>query len=304
LGLPYHLNIMRQDGAFAFSPEEGEEFRRNGHDFSLHYNFVPSSGFRSGTEFAAADVHEQADAFLAWFGSRPYANVNHWLRWVGWAEPARWMAAVGGMGDGSFVHARMPPLNPVDIFGFPFGTSFPFRFYDDWQHDNEQIRFLEKPITGYEMGYSAEANDYTQLQRLFDITYAQHLQTSLFYHSTTIAGFATCREAIGEVVRLARERRVPVRHMSLTGLVRWWHARLASAIGAVVADERGTRMHVSVRPAEGLVVRLPLGDRRVIAVRCDGAETEAETWRERGQDWLMVPVSEGEHRLEIDLTPA
>ncbi|MHB0876273.1 MAG: hypothetical protein ACYC5O_09550, partial [Anaerolineae bacterium] len=53
LGLPYHLNIMRQDGAFAFSPEEGEEFRRNGHDFSLHYNFVPSSGFRSGTEFAA-----------------------------------------------------------------------------------------------------------------------------------------------------------------------------------------------------------------------------------------------------------
>jgi hypothetical protein len=299
LELPYHLNIMRLNGAFAFSPQEGEEFRANGHDFSLHYNFVPSSGFRCATEFTAADVQEQADAFLEWFGERPYANVNHWLRWVGWAEPARWMAALGGAGDGSFVHARMPPLNPCNMFGFPFGTSFPFRFYDDWEHANAPIAFVEKPITGYEMGYSAEASDFTELRRLVDITYAQHLQTSLFYHSTTIVDYATCRAAIQEFVRLVQQRGLPVKHMSLTTLVRWWLARLASSIGDVTVGDRGLTMSVSVKTPEGLVVRVPLGHRGLGAVRCDGAEVTADIWHERGQAWLMVAVGEGEHRLEV-----
>lgn len=299
LGLPYHLNIMYKDGEFAFTREEADTFTANGHDFSLHYNFVPASGFRSGTDFSAADVREQADAYHEWFGVRPYANVNHWLRWVGWAEPARWMMEVGGRGDGSFVHARMPPLNPVNMFGFPFGTSFPFRFYDDWRRGNEMIEFVEKPITGYELGYNSESTDFTQLHRLLEMTRAQHLLTSLFYHSTIIAGVATARAAIEEVLRYTRDAGMVVKHMSLNGLVRWWLDRLASAIGSVALGSGGMSVSLAVRAPEGVVVRLPLGDRRVTGVSCDGAPATAEVWRERGQAWLMVPVYEGNHRLDI-----
>ena len=299
VGLPYHVNVMYKDGAFALSREEADVIRANGHDFSLHYNFVPDSGFRSGTEFTAADVREQADAFHAHFGVRPYANVNHWLRWVGYAEPARWMAEVGGKGDASFVHARMPPLDPNDIFGFPFGTSLPFRFYEDWRRGNERLEFVEKPLTGYEMGYSREATDFARLHRLMDLTHARHLMTSMFYHSNRIAGMPNCRAAIEGVLSYIAERGVRARHLSLNGLVRWWFDRLASSISAARLREQGMTLHVAAKSSEGLVMRMPLGQRRVATVSCDGMPATWEVWQERGQSWLMAAVPAGGHRLEV-----
>lgn len=299
LGLPYHINIMYRNGAFSISPEEGRIINENGHDFSLHYNFVPASGFHSGLEFDGEDVRMQADAFHAHFGVRPYANVNHWLRWVGYAEPARWMAEVGGKGDGSFVHARMPPLDPCDIFGFPFGTSFPFRFYEDWRRGNERLEFVEKPLTGYEMGYNGDDNDFTQLHRLIDLTQRQHLMTSMFYHSNRIANIPTCRAAIGEVLRYLEERGIAAKHMSLNGLVRWWFDRLASSVGAVTVSDEALSMHITATSPEGLVVRVPVGGRRVTTVICDGSAVASEVWQERGWNWLIMPLPAGEHHVEI-----
>jgi len=299
VGLPYHINIMWRDGKFSLSSQEADILAANGHDFSLHYNFVPASGFRSGTEFAAEDVHQQADDFFAHFGCRPYANVNHWLRWTGYAEPARWMAEVGGRGDGSFVHARMPPLDPCDIFGYPFGTSFPFRFYEDWRRGNERLGFAEKPLTGYEMGYNQEGNDFTQLHRLMDLTQRRHLMTSMFFHSNRIANIPNCRRAIEEVLRYADEKGVVCKHLSLNGVIRWWFARLTSAVTDVSSEERGLRMHVRAEWEEGLVLRLPLAGRLARSASCDGQALVFEVWGERGQSWLMLPVPPGEHEVLI-----
>jgi len=299
LGLPYHINLMYQDGEFSISAAEAQAIRNNGHDFSLHYNFVPSNGFPSGKEFSAEDVRVQAEAFAAHFGCYPHATVNHWLRWVGWADPARWMSEAGGKGDGSFVHARMPPLDPCDVFGFPFGTSFPFRFYDDWRSGNERLDFVEKPITGYEMGYSPEATHYANLHRLLDLTHRQHLMTSLFYHSNRIAGIAKCRDAITEVLSYLNDQKVVAKHLSLDGVVRWWLARLGSSIVDVVLTDGGMQMGVLVESSDGLVVRVPVGERQVSTVLCDGVANHHEIWSERGQRWLMVPVSVGEHQLDV-----
>ena len=299
LGLPYHINIMYKQGDFSLSPQEGEHIRANGHDYSLHYNFVPSDGFPSAFEFSAADVSQQADAFYERFGVRAYATVNHWLRWTGYAEPARWMSQVGGKGDGSFVHARMPPLDPCDIFGFPFGTSFPFRFYDDWRQGNELLQFVEKPLTGYEMGYSSEATEYTQLHRLLDLTQRQHLMTSLFYHSNRIANIPNCRAAICEVLRYIEEKGLVAKHLSLNGVVRWWLDRLASSVGNVREGEGGLSLDVVCEHADGLVLRLPVEGGEGAHVRCDGKQCLHEVWQERGRSWLMVVVPQGEHRVEV-----
>ncbi len=300
LELPYHVNVMYKHGEFAISPEEVEAILANGHDVSLHYNFVPSDGFPSAYEFGPEDVHQQAQAFRHRFGFAPYASVNHWLRWVGWAEPARWMAAEGGKGDGSFVHARMPPLDPCDIFGFPFGTSFPFRFYDDWKHGNETLPFVEKPLTGYEMGYSAGGANFTQLYRLLDLTCRRHLVTSMFFHSNRIARIPYCREAIAAVKGYFEERGVPVKHLSLNGLVRWWFDRLSSRIDAASLTQSGLCFTVRTPHPEGAIVVVPLQPGQGAAARCDGKPLECERWQEGPGRSLFIPIPHGEHLVQVE----
>ena len=101
-GLPYHINIMRnKDGEFAVTREEAEAIRANGHECSLHYNFIDNFDPLAFTE---ADVREQWEAFYETYGFHPICTVNHWVRWTGWVETARWMQAVGGRADNSFLH--------------------------------------------------------------------------------------------------------------------------------------------------------------------------------------------------------
>jgi hypothetical protein len=127
-GLPYHINALpRKDGKFGLSVEDAKKIRANGHEISLHYNFI--DGFAPRAGFTREDVLKQAAAFRRHFGTGLICSVTHHTRWTGWAEPAKWMREAGGKADNSFVHAGSPPSNPVNLLGFSFGTAFPFWFY-------------------------------------------------------------------------------------------------------------------------------------------------------------------------------
>jgi len=46
-GLPYHINLMPLNGRFAISRAEFRHMRANGHELSLHYNFMYQSAVSS-----------------------------------------------------------------------------------------------------------------------------------------------------------------------------------------------------------------------------------------------------------------
>ncbi len=144
-GLPYHINILPfPDGHFGLTVEEFEHIVANGHEPSIHYNFI--EGFDHPTGFTQEDVQRQWDCYMQTFGREPVASVIHWCRWIGWAEPARWMMEAGGRADNSRIGVSSPPLNPVNNIGFAFGTALPNYYYDDWRGENRRIDFLAEPI--------------------------------------------------------------------------------------------------------------------------------------------------------------
>src|SRR5262249_54773632 len=126
-GLPYHVNAMAKDGVFGLSPADAAAIRANGHEVSLHYNF--RDGFSHPYAFTRTDVLHQAEGFRRTFGHDPVCTVNHYTHWAGGAEPAEWLREAGGRADNSFIHQGSPPLNPVNLYGFAFGTAYPHYFY-------------------------------------------------------------------------------------------------------------------------------------------------------------------------------
>ena len=229
-GLPYHVNIMpRPDGAFPLSKQEFDRIKANGHETSLHFNYI--DGHEHPYAFTEADIRQQVEWYQAAFGETPVCSVFHWCLWHQWSEPAEWMAACGIQADNSRIHSGSPPLNPVNLCGYSFGTAFPFWHRSDWRSGNQRVDFLSEQIVAYECGYvGGEGTEFSQLHRAIRDAAYWHSTTDFFYHPVNVGNRPECREAIVEALRYANEQELKVVHMGNDELNEWWRARSAARI--------------------------------------------------------------------------
>jgi hypothetical protein len=297
-GLPYHINIMpNKEGKFALTVEEAKTVLANGHECSLHYNFWDN--FKHPCGFTFSDVRTQAEAFYERFGFRQVCSVNHCVRWSGWVEPAKWMRAVGGRADNSFIHHPLPPMNPANRLGFVFGTCYPFYFYDNYINENKKIDFLEEPITAYEVGYSSsETTDFDLIHKVIDIAAKYHLVMDMFYHPVNIYRSPACREAIEEALRYIENKGIIAVHKGNDGLWEWWDKRSRSQIIDVTVSDKTVSFIACCESDEGMIVKVPISA-SVNSVVCDGQNASFKSRLEFGKNWLYVVVPEGRHKITI-----
>jgi len=298
MGLPYHLNLMpRKDGSFTVSKAEFEAIKANGHEPSLHYDF--QSGYQHPYAFTEEEVLQQAQWYEDAFGERAACSVLHWTHWIGWSEPAEWMLKAGGCADNSRIHRGSPPLNPVNLLGYVFGTSFPYHFYRDWRGANERLPFLSEPITAYECGYDGPAGvtDFANLHRGLEMAVTRHLTTDLFFHPINVYRHECCREAVREVLRWLEEHLAVARHMGNDELARWWFARSAATLEDVTVSAGMTTFTVSCEWPDGCVVSVPCqGELASIdpPTACE-YRLRDETWGR----WLDVACPRGRQRVTV-----
>lgn len=290
LGLPYHINVMWRSGNFALSVEEAERIRSNGHEVSIHLNFI--DGYKKLQHFKREELLRQVEDFKKKFGFAPGVSVMHWVRWSGWADTARWLAEAGCIGDNSFFAKRYPPLNPVNSFGFGSGTAFPFFFRDDWRYDNARVNLVELPITAYEPGYNGSELTPEILKKIIAVARYYALPINMFYHTVTIMGMEGCRKAVGTFLKLLSEEGLRAKHTGLDELARWWKAREESEISV---ESQSEELSVVVRalPEEGLLVRLPPG------LIPEGKEVHRVS--RAGVNWRVIYVEKGEHEVKCRL---
>ena len=298
-GLPYHMNIMLRDGEFAMGPEEQAHIEANGHEIAVHYNFV--DGFDHPCGFTREDVLSQARKFRETFGKDSICNVNHCVMWCGWAEPARWMLEAGNRADNSFFGWTSPPKNPVNTLGFVHGSAFPRYFWDDAEHGNARIDFLEIPITGYELGYEGEEYLPERIREALALSVQFHLTFNFFYHPVYLASFPACQKTIDELVRLMGEMEVPPALMGPDAVFAWWEAKSRAAIGNARRSDSGVTFDVACDYADGYVVKVPTGDSAATGCTVDGTETAVEDAVEFGQHWAYAVLEEGEHAVEVKI---
>jgi len=299
--LPYHINIMPKQGGFALSKDEFGHIRANGHEPSLHFNFM--DGFEHPGGFGQSDVEQQVRLYREAFGETPTCTVNHWCRWTGWAEPARWKLSCGIRADNSRFHRPSPPLNPAGLIGFGFGTAFPYWTYDDHTADNRRLDFLNQPIVSYELGYTAgtDERDWETVHRAVDMALAHRLTMNMFYHPCNVAQYETCREAIDEMLRYVAGKDIPVRHMANDELYRWWRRRAASRIAVQDTDSGGRALVLdcAAMPHDGITVSVPLPGASQAEALLNGAPTVCDHEQLWGRQRVSVVVPRGEHTLEV-----
>jgi len=299
-GLPYHINIMpNREGKFTVTQEEAEAIHANGHECSLHYNFIDNFDPLAFTE---ADVREQAEAFYEEYGFRPVCTVNHWCRWTGWADTAKWLRATGSKADNSFIHHRLPPLNPANRLGFVFGTCFPFYFYDNHRGENGRIDFLEEPITAYEIGYSSsDTTDFDIIYRSVDMAANYHLVMDMFYHPINVYNHPACRSAIEEVLRYIADKGIIAVHRGNDGLWEWWDSRSRSRItDVVIYEEFSMSFTTHCEYDGGMIVKVPMRSAELKSPpACDGQRADYSVREDFGCKWLYVIVPGGTHKVNF-----
>ncbi len=298
LGLPYHINIMPDaDGVFGLSPEDFDRLKEIGCERSIHFNFI--TGVEHPYAFTQADLKRQLDAYLDTFGEMPICTVFHWVSWTGWAEPARWLAELGLMGDNNRIHWRYPPVNPVNRVAYAFGTAFPFHYYDDAAHGNERIDFVCLPITGYEVGHWRGELEPAQLRRAIEHAARWQLTTSIFIHPVRLTEQAprdAVREALAHIDRLG----LRALHMGTDELCVWWHERDRSTIDHVQRDGETLSIRVDACSPRGCIVQMLAPDGE-LDVLVNGAPAKALIRDQAGTRWLFVAVPTGHSEILVSI---
>lgn len=296
-GLPYHINIMpKPDGTFGLTEAEFSQIVANGHEPSLHYNFI--DGFSHPTGFTREDVLQQHEWYISAFGREPVATVNHWCRWCGWSEPAKWMLEAGGRADNSRIGATSPPLNPVNRVGFAFGTAYPNYFYDDWSGENRRIDFLSEPIAAYEVGYLGDATDFDTLHRAVDLAADYHYTMNFFYHPIYIARYPACGKAIDELMRYAEERSLLPVYCGPDALWEWWDARSKSSVEVRGMTPVDVNLVARCAYPGGMVVKVPIASSQV-AVEIGGQPTPVIVQEHFGLAYSMIVCPVGESVVSV-----
>jgi len=299
MGLPYHLNLMAdKPGRFSVSKAEFDHIKANGHENSMHYDF--QTDFPHPYAFTEAEVLQQAEWYAQAFGERAQCSVFHWCHWIGWSEPAEWMLKAGGCADNSRIHRTSPPLNPTNLLGYVFGTSFPYHFYRDGRGGNERIPFLSEPITMYECGYRYEdlTSDFTELHRGLEMAVRHHLTTNLFFHPVNVYRAEACREAVREVLRWTDARGAKIVHMGNDELARWWFARSRARLSEVTVSSAATGFTVECDWPRGCVVQVPCRG-EVARVESSAGAVETTLREEPWGRWLGVACPAGRTHAQV-----
>jgi hypothetical protein len=294
LGLPYHVNIMpNPQGEFAMTRAEVEQLKANGHEPSLHFNFI--DGVVHPCKFTRRQVQQQVDWYVAAFGELPVATVFHWTTWHGWTEVAEWLAGAGVQADNSRFIQYCPPVNPVNTVGFGFGTGLPFFHYQDWRKDNDRLRFLGLPIGGYEVGYLGGEVQFHMMKLAVDMARFWHLPLNLFYHPVYLAQYPACREALRQGLAYMAQIGLKALHWGPDRVTRWWLARSEARLAHV---EGGLR--VTCAGEDGCIVQM-LWEGEGPEVAVDGAAAAWAIREEHGGRWLYVAVPRGGGIVYISL---
>jgi extradiol dioxygenase family protein len=313
-GLPYHVNIgiERTPGKGDGHPMTREELKHiqdNGHEVSLYYMLYDDDNY----DITPERIKKQSDMFVERFGFRPVCTLPYNCCWKGWAEPARWMAAAGGKADNSFFSF---PYRPYDhpsrnspYFGFAQGTGYPFFFWDDAEHNNERIPFIEEPVVCYELGHRAlgttnrphdTKTSYShEVHAPIDVAAEYHLALNFFYHQQSITNNQVVREAIEEILRYVEYRGINVLHLGANAAAEWWFARSAAQVENVVCQDDTVNFSIACDYTGGIVVKALLKDDHPPEVTCDDQPAKWEIKKDFCGNWVYVTVPAGRHQIGI-----
>jgi len=303
-GIGYHINIQAEN-----HPMTEEEFKHivvdNGHEISEFYHKQHEPSCRRVADEAM--YVRQSNEFYERFGYRPIATVNGVCNWNGWADSARWMESAGSKADNSFSGINISLGHPRangSFFGFGSGTTFPFYFYDDAEHNNRQIDLMEQPIVCYEIGHrgslldhETEASDEVHLPVEMAIKY--HMVMNMFYHPIYIARYPLCRKAIEEILATIERKGVRVINLGNDAVHHWWKTRADATVEIVSSECDSVKFECNCNYADGMVVKM-LTHFNVRTVYMDGRlPVEYEIRNEFAGHWLYVVVGKGKHMIEV-----
>jgi len=305
-GLPYHLNVMLgRDGKFHFTDADRMLYEQRGHEFSLHFNFMHfPPGVKHPAPLDETEYQRQFHLFVAHYGKVPICTNTHWLRASGWADLARFGTRLGIRGDNSLVHHPTPPLDPVNLFGCPFGTVFPFFVYDDAAHGNARLEFVSIPIGFYEPGSCSHEPTHPlhgqnhfrprEYQRVVDLALRYGWTLNIFLHPTHMHSTQSRgREALQCMLSHIAARRARVLHTGTDALCLWWHARSQTECASVPQG-----WCVGTSHEAGILLRClesALPPRVVFTL--DGQVATAERRLRNGRPWLFIYVPPGKHTV-------
>lgn len=297
-GLPYHMNLMPDiNGRFVTTPGDADIIRSRGHELAFHYDFAYR---QSRDQFTAEGFSEQLKLFTDAFGFLPVCNVGHCLTHHGWTERCRYQAALGIKGDNS----RLGEVDPADInafglYGFAFGTSFPFFAYDDFAHKNKNLNFIELPINYYEPRLpDGDGTALKKLQRCIDDAAFFGRTVNFFLHPHYITGlYGTNKpvlKAIDEALSFGEKSGFKIICCGPDRLCLWWHSRANSSI-------IGSGSRFTVNAAVDMTVRIPcnVSSDHAPKITVNGNGMRYFKKHIDGLDWLMLPVKNGISEVNI-----
>jgi hypothetical protein len=317
-GLPYHINIgveqhKGQKDGHPMTQDDFRHIRNNGHEISLWYKLFDEDN-RDITEDL---IKYQTDLFYERYGIRPVCTLMHSCNWQGWVEPARHMAKAGVKADNSFIPLSVPPLSFSHLnsaqFGFGFGTSYPFHFYESYERSNTRLGFIEEPIICYEVGHRGsaitqelqdkETKASEEVHLPIDMAVKYHFVMNMFYHPLYIANFPRCREAIEEILRYIEYVGACVLHMGNDQVCEWWEARSRSTVNDLIVQENSIQFKCHCAYASGMIVKIPVTGDSEFRVSCNGNAVPCQQKQEFGRRWIYVVVPSGEQSIKITGIP-
>lgn len=304
-GIQYHINLEAEN--HPMTQAEAQHILDNDHEISEYYHRTEEFG-EIGVE---EQYHRQSDEFFERFGYRPITSVNGTLLWNGWVDTARWMEAVGSKSDNSFAalnirlcEKHFHPMANGPFFGFGFGTTFPFYFYDDAEHGNRRIDITEQPIVCYEMGHRGSLLDHEtdvtdEVHLPVEMAIRYHMVMNMFYHPTYVARYPRCRKAIDEILATIERKGARVIHMGNDAVHHWWETRANATLENVKIEGDSVKFECNCEYEEGMVVKM-LTRRNVRKVNLDVRwPVEYEIHNEFAGHWLYVVVGQGKHTVEV-----
>ena len=317
-GLPYHINIgveqhKGQKDGHPMTQNDFRHIRNNGHEISLWYKLFDEDN-RDITEDL---IKYQTDLFYERYGIRPVCTLMHSCNWQGWVEPARHMAKAGVKADNSFIPLSVPPLSFSHLnsaqFGFGFGTSYPFHFYESYEQSNTRLGFIEEPIICYEVGHRGsaitqelqdkETKASEEVHLPIDMAVKYHFVMNMFYHPLYIANFPRCREAIEEILRYIEYIGARVLHMGNDQVCEWWEARSRSTVNDLIVQENSIRFKCNCAYPSGMIVKIPVDGDSEFQVFRNGNAVPYQEKQEFGRRWIYVIVPSGEQSIKITGIP-
>ena len=302
-GYAYQINMMPagEDMHFTTTQEEYAVIRARGHRVSMHYNMVENQPW---CDWSAENFRKQYEAYLCYAGDPCVSSVGHCLVHVGWAERSRYQEALGILGDGSRFGEKDPEdLNAFNLYGFAFGTGYPYFIYDDHEHNNRRLNIADLPIAYYEPRIGGKYVDGAEKIRrcMEDAAYFGRMLT-VFTHPHYVADNYTYDNSItlaafDEFDRYAAEHGLNVVHSEPDSVCLFWHGRERSDV-SYHDDGDVITCRVDCAADAGLIVKIPVNDAASVSV--DGNHIEPVFKMVDGLKWLMVPVTgKGGRLIEV-----